>query len=152
MKLFTFLGKLLFSFFIIYVCLIVGKFISTFLPIKFPGSIIGLIILFILLKANLIKISWISPSANLLLKHMSCLFIPAAVGIITYLSEVYDSMFLIILNSFSGIALIILIVGRLFQHYTETPQERKHRKNLYKRASVIKKIKKTNIPALIVNK
>lgn len=129
------------SFLLIYLSLILGRFISDLLPFSFPGSIIGLIVLFLLLEFKVMKLEWILPAGNLLLKHMAFIFIPAAVGMVTYLNEVYDSALVIIINVLSGVALIILVVGRLFQHISETPEERAHRKETYRRAKQIKKFK-----------
>lgn len=129
------------SFLLIYLSLILGRFISDLLPFSFPGSIIGLIVLFLLLEFKVMKLEWILPAGNLLLKHMAFIFIPAAVGMVAYLNEVYDSALVIIINVLSGVALIILVVGRLFQHISETPEERAHRKETYRRAKQIKKFK-----------
>ena len=130
------------SFLLIYACLMGGKLISSYLPFTFPSSIIGLIILFLLLEFKVLRLNWILPSGNILMIHMAFLFIPAAVGMVAYLNEVYDSALVIIINVLSGIALIILVVGRLFQHFTESKEERSQRKNLYKRAKSIKEISK----------
>lgn len=136
------LVKYLFSLLIISFCLVAGHLISNLLPLAFPRSIIGLILLFLMLEFKVVKLDWIMPVAAPLLKHMAFLFLPVAVGVVTYLDQVYNSLFLIILNCFLGIALIIVVVGRVFQHYTETPIEREKRHNLYKRAKDIKRYKK----------
>lgn len=57
-------------------------------------------------------------------------------------------MVLIIFNMVSGIALILLVVGRLFQHMSETPEERKRRKLLYRRAIRYKKITRQKLNPL----
>ncbi len=121
------------SFLIIYACLMLGKLVSSHLPFVFPGSIIGLILMFLCLQFNIIKLNWIMPSGSILLKYMALTFMPVAVGIICYLDEVYSSIALIMLNIFVGVILIILVVGRLFQHLSESPEERKWRKDIYSR-------------------
>jgi holin-like protein len=141
--------SLILSFLVIYICLLAGKYISSVLPFVFPGSIIGLIFLFLLLELKIIKLDWILPAGNLLMKHMAFLFIPAAVGMVAYLNEVYSSAIVILINVFVGICLIILVVGRLFQHYSETPQERKHRKQMYRRANRLKRLKRQHSKSAI---
>lgn len=103
------------SFFIILACLAVGKWISSLLPFAFPGSILGMLILFMLLNFQLVRMHWIEPSASLLLRHMALLFIPVAVGLLAYLDTVMASLGVIILNVVLGISLILLVVGRLYQ-------------------------------------
>lgn len=147
----TFLKKFLWiviSFLIIYACLFIGKQIASLLPFVFPGSIIGLMLLFLCLEFRVVRLEWIMPSGSLFLKYMALLFMPSAIGIITYLNEVYSSMVLIIFNMVSGIALILLVVGRLFQHMSETPEERKRRKLLYRRAIRYKKITRQKLNPL----
>ncbi|WP_405349080.1 CidA/LrgA family protein [Ruminobacter amylophilus] len=138
------------SFLLIYACLFVGKQISSLLPFVFPGSIVGLLILFLCLEFRIIRLDWIMPSGSLFLKYMALLFMPSAIGIITYLNEVYSSMVLIIFNMVSGIALILLVVGRMFQHMSETPEERRKRKLMYKRALRFKKLAKRKLSTLSV--
>ncbi len=103
------------SFLIILACLALGKGISALLPFAFPGSIIGMLILFLLLNFQLVRMHWIEPSASLLLRHMALLFIPVAVGLLAYLDTVMASIGVIILNVLLGISLILLVVGRLYQ-------------------------------------
>lgn len=103
------------SFLIILACLAVGKWISSLLPFAFPGSILGMLILFILLNFQLVRMHWIEPSASLLLRHMALLFIPVAVGLLAYLDTVMASLGVIMLNVVLGICLILLVVGRLYQ-------------------------------------
>ena len=147
----TFLKKFLWiviSFLIIYACLFIGKQIASLLPFVFPGSIIGLMLLFLCLEFRVVRLEWIMPSGSLFLKYMALLFMPSAIGIITYLNEVYSSMVLIIFNMVSGIALILLVVGRLFQHMSETPEERQRRRRLYRRAIRYKKITRQKLKPL----
>lgn len=127
--------SLLSGFLILYGCLSAGRAVASLLPFAFPGSIVGLLLLFVLLEAGLVRMKWILPFSSILLKYMGLLFLPAAVGIIRYLGEVYASMGLILFNIFAGIFLILLAVGRLFQHLSETPLERQRRRELYRRAS-----------------
>ncbi|MEH6453890.1 MAG: CidA/LrgA family protein, partial [Psychromonas sp.] len=62
------------GFLIILVFLAIGKFLSSYLPFVFPGSIIGLLLLFISLSIGLIKIHWLLLPGNFILKHMAILF------------------------------------------------------------------------------
>ncbi len=61
-----------------------GKWIMATLHIKFPGSIVGLFILFILLYTKVIPEKWIASGAQILLAYMTLFFIPVTVGIIGY--------------------------------------------------------------------
>lgn len=106
---------LLVDFLIILTCLWLGKGIALLLPFSFPGSIIGMLLLFLLLNFQLVKLSAVERGATLLLRHMALLFIPVAVGLIAYLEPFTQSLGVIMLNVLLGIALILLVVGQLFQ-------------------------------------
>jgi holin-like protein len=62
----------------------VGKLITRYLHIPIPGSIVGLIMLFLLLQFKIIKVEWIERGASWLLGELILFFIPAAVGVINY--------------------------------------------------------------------
>jgi holin-like protein len=62
----------------------VCKLITKYLHIPIPGSIVGLIILFLLLQFKVIKVEWIEKGASWLLAELLLFFIPAAVGVINY--------------------------------------------------------------------
>jgi holin-like protein len=62
----------------------VGNVISRVLHLPIPGSIVGLIILFLLLQFKIIKVEWINKGASWLLAELILFFIPSAVGVINY--------------------------------------------------------------------
>lgn len=96
-------------------CLTVGKGLATLLPFAFPGSIIGLLLLFFLLSSQLLPFAWIHDSGQLLLRHMALLFIPVAAGLLGYVDILSDGLGLILSAALSGLMLILVVVGRLYQ-------------------------------------
>jgi holin-like protein len=103
------------GFLIIFLFLAIGKVLSAQLPIVFPGSIIGLIFLFLGLTTRLIKIEWVLVSANFILKYMVILFIPLSVGLINYFDLLLDNWLVILFSIFFTSFLIMFSVGHLFQ-------------------------------------
>ena len=63
----------------------IGDIVSLILPFPFPGSVIALILLFLLLLFKAIKPEQINIVADFLLKNMAIVFIPSTVSIIAYL-------------------------------------------------------------------
>lgn len=59
--------------------------ISQLLHLPIPGSILGIIVIFTLLKTNMIKLAWIEQGANWLLAELLLFFIPSAVGVMKYI-------------------------------------------------------------------
>ncbi|WP_429182261.1 CidA/LrgA family protein [Aeromonas salmonicida] len=103
------------DFMVIVACLLVGKTLAAILPFAFPGSIIGMLLLFVLLSLQLVKLHWVELGAGLLLRHMSVLFVPVAVGLVAWLEPLRQSFGLIMLCIVLGIVLILGTVGRLYQ-------------------------------------
>lgn len=103
------------GFVLLLACLLLGKSFAWLLPFDFPGSIIGLMLLFGLLTSQLIPITWVQDSAQLLLRHMALLFIPVASGLLAYVEVLSSGLALIISSALSGLILILIIVGRLYQ-------------------------------------
>lgn len=81
MKLFLICGQISILYFFYWV----GTLIQAFLHISIPGSIIGMLLLFLFLQTNIIKENWLSSGANFLLTYLALLFVPATVGLIDYL-------------------------------------------------------------------
>lgn len=96
--------KILFQIAIIYVVYIIGNYISRIISpiIIIPGSLIGMIILFIFLCTNIIKLPMIVDTGNFLLKYMGLFFVPLVVGIMDSFELIQDNFLQL---------LIILIVS-----------------------------------------
>ena len=78
-----------------------------------------MLLLFLLLNLQIVKLQWVEMGAGVLLKHMALLFIPVAVGLLGYIDTFMSSLGAIIINVFLGLVLILLIVGRLFQRMNQ---------------------------------
>ncbi len=68
---------------IILVTYFIGQVLQIVLHIPIPGSVIGLILLFLALQKGIIKVEMIEDVCEFLLSNMSFLFIPAGVGLVT---------------------------------------------------------------------
>ena len=74
--------KMMFQIGLLFGVCLVGQTISVFLPVPFPGSVLSMIILFLLLFSGVVKVDHIKQKADFLLKNMAFFFIPAGVGIL----------------------------------------------------------------------
>ena len=63
------------------ICLL-GEALSLVLPIPFPGSVIAMIFLFLLLLSGRLRPEHIREKSDFLLQNMAFFFIPAGVGIL----------------------------------------------------------------------
>ncbi len=86
-------------------------FILKLLKIPFPSAILGIIILFFLLKFKIIKEIWIKDFCNFLIKNMILFFIPFFVGIVCYSDIILKNFWAIILTIFLTTTFVIVFVG-----------------------------------------
>ena len=62
----------------------ISQIIEKLLPFSFPASVIGMILLFILLCVQSLKVDALRETSDFLLENMAFFFIPAGVSIINY--------------------------------------------------------------------
>ncbi len=87
--------------------------IATFLHLKIPGSILGLVLLFILLQMKIVKLKWIEIGGNWLVAELLLFFIPSAVGIIQYKHLLLDNGLKIIAVIFISSTIVMVCSGLL---------------------------------------
>lgn len=68
---------------IILIAYFLGVIIQSVFNLPIPGTVLGLIILFLALSFGIVKTEMIEDICDILTSHMSFLFVPAGVGLIT---------------------------------------------------------------------
>lgn len=93
---------------ILYAIYFIGVFIERTFHLPVPGSVIGMILLFILLLSNIVRPAWIENGAGFFTSHLTLFFIPATVGIVNYLNLFTGKGFLLILITILSTAFVML--------------------------------------------
>ena len=70
----------------------VSQIVEALLPIDFPASVIGMILLFDLLVFRVLKVEHIREKSDFLLANMAFFFVPAGVSIINYFDVLKSSV------------------------------------------------------------
>ncbi len=96
---------------LIFGCLILGNIVKHFLGISVPGSVFGMIILFLLLKSGHVKKDHIKRITGFLLDNMAFFFVPVGVGIVLYLDIIKSELYPIMASSLLSTLVILLVVG-----------------------------------------
>ncbi|WP_078550500.1 CidA/LrgA family protein [Litchfieldia alkalitelluris] len=109
----------------------IGCLIQEFLKVSIPGSIIGMLLLFLLLQLNIVKEKWFAKGSGFLLTYLAILFVPATVGLVDYLPYFYGSGFITLLIAFISTVLVMSVSGLISQSIA-TREERKQQ-NSYER-------------------
>lgn len=76
------------------------EIISGFLPFTFPASVLSLLVLFLLLLSNLIKLKDVEEVGSFLQNNMAIFFVPPAVAIVDDFNLFKDKVFQILFISF----------------------------------------------------
>ncbi|MFA8436101.1 MAG: CidA/LrgA family protein [Marinifilaceae bacterium] len=96
---------------VVMMCLLLGNAVKYLLGVSVPGSVFGMLILFLLLKQRLVKESDVSKFANFLLDNMAFFFVPPGVGILLYLDMIKKEITPIVGASIISTLLVFLVVG-----------------------------------------
>lgn len=68
----------------------IGNMITELLHLPLPGTLVGMIVLFVLLLTGVVKLEWFEQGAAVLIGELLLFFIPSAIGIIQY-SQLFGS-------------------------------------------------------------
>lgn len=102
---------------------LLGQGISFLTAGILPGSVIGMLLLFIALNLGYIKEKQVAQVSNVLLKNMVLFFLPAAVGLITTLKLVMDNMLSIATATLVSTTAVIITVGLIQQRMKNKTQK-----------------------------
>ncbi|SHJ93881.1 CidA/LrgA family protein [Propionispora hippei] len=102
---------------------VAGNQLALLLPIKIPGSIVGILIVFLFLKLGWLPLSWIEAGATLLVSELLLFFVPSVVGIINFSDILWSQSFgllaVIVASTLIMLAFIHLMTGLLAQYREE---------------------------------
>lgn len=85
--------------------------LAQWLHLPIPGTILGIIVLFLLLKFNIVKLDWIEAGASWLLAELLLFFIPAAVGIMEYIPMLKNDGIRILIVILSSTVIVMVSSG-----------------------------------------
>jgi len=90
-----------------------GEALSRLLHLPFPGPVIGMLLLLALLRWPAVR-EPVAATAQFLLAHLSLLFVPVGVGVMTYLGVLGQYglriALVIVLSTWIGMAVTVLVL------------------------------------------
>lgn len=104
-----------------------GVFIQELLHLSFPGSIIGLFLLFFCLSLKILKPPLLKDGSSLLLSHLSLLFVPATVGLIDHFDLFSGKGIISALVALFSTALVMISSAAISQLLTGAAGKREER-------------------------
>ena len=118
---------------ILYIMLYLGNLIAHYVPVGVPGSIWGLLLLFLGLTTRLIHLDWIYLGASLLIRFMAVLFVPVSVGIIKYSDLLIEQVNILLIPNVVSTCVTLVIMGLLGNHLFHLQSFTHKRKKVIKR-------------------
>lgn len=102
----------------------VGELLARGLSLPFPGPVVGMLLLLLALRWQVIR-EPVSLCADFLLSHLSLLFVPVGVGVMTHLSLVnqygFRMLAVVVLSTLAGLAVTVLCLYGLSQPKGKRP-------------------------------
>lgn len=93
-----------------------GELMSRGLHLPFPGPVIGMLLLVLALRWQAVRAP-VAACAGFLLSHLSLLFVPVGVGVMTHLGLLSQfgvrMLAVIVLSTWVGLAVTALVVRRM---------------------------------------
>ncbi|MBL3716184.1 CidA/LrgA family protein [Lactococcus garvieae] len=107
--------KIYFQLLIIFGFSFAGDTLSNSLHLPIPGSILGMIFLFLALQFKVLKFTDVDEVGSFLINNMTILFLPAGVGIMAKWSLISDSWWQIALIVLLALIVNVFVLGHLVQ-------------------------------------
>lgn len=103
------------AFAILFGCLAVGEVVVGLSGIRFPSSLIGMLLLTVLLKLGWVKLKWVRGSSDFLVGNIGFFFVPAGVAIMAYFDLLKAQWLPISVAIVVSTVLVILTTGWVHQ-------------------------------------
>ncbi len=108
--------KILRQIILLFLMIFIGEMLNKVFKIPIPGNILGMIILLLALLTGIIKLNQIEEISKFLLDHLSVLFIPAGVGLLSIAGMLRGSWYIILLISIVTTILVMSTTGLVVRY------------------------------------
>jgi putative effector of murein hydrolase LrgA (UPF0299 family) len=100
-----------------------GELLSHALRLPFPGPVVGLVLLLVTLRFDAVR-NPVAVCADYLLSHLSLLFVPVGVGVMTHLGLISEHglrmLAVIVLSTWIGLGVTALVLRALLKRSPRT--------------------------------
>ncbi|ENQ3105895.1 Putative effector of murein hydrolase LrgA, UPF0299 family [Bacillus sp. 491mf] len=107
----------------LYVFYMIGTWIGGTFHLPIPGSLIGMLLLFILLSLNVLPVKWFDFGAETLVDLMPFLLVPSIIGLMNYgsffVSKGISLLITVVLSTF----IIIVVAGHTGQYFANRKEK-----------------------------
>ena len=90
-----------------------GEIMKYFIPLSVPGSIYGLILMFVLLLTGALKVEHVKETGEFLIEIMPLMFIPAGVGLVTSWSQLQPFLVPLLVITVVSTFVVMIVTGKV---------------------------------------
>lgn len=101
-----------------------GELMKYFLPLPVPGSIYGLLLMFVLLFTKVIKVEHVKDVGEFLIEIMPLMFIPAGVGLMSSWNDLQGFLVPLLVITVATTFIVVFVTGKV----TDFMMDRKEKK------------------------
>lgn len=91
--------------------------LSRALHLPIPGNVVGALLLALLLAVGVVPLRWVEDGADLLLKNLGLLFVPAAVLVVRIVPSVRHQLWAIALVMVVSTLIVLVVTGLLSERW-----------------------------------
>ena len=103
---------------------LIGEWIAKATSAPIPGNVVGMLLLAALLLARVVPLKFVEEGADLLLKWLALLFVPAAVSVVRYWGLLRGELVGIVAVVVVTTVVVMLVTGVLAER-TQRPTEKR---------------------------
>jgi holin-like protein len=100
---------------IIFACLALAELIVYATGIRFPSSLIGMLLLTLSLKLGLVKLEWVKGISDFLLGNLSLFFVPPGVALMLYFGLIQEELLPIVAATLISTIAVLAATGWTYQ-------------------------------------
>jgi holin-like protein len=82
-----------------------------------PGSVIGMLFLTALVETRVLPVAVVRGAADLLVRHLALLYVPAGVALLVYWGAVRGELFAIAAAGLGSLVAVLVVVGLIVQRF-----------------------------------
>ena len=94
-----------------------GEWLVRATHVAIPGSVVGMLALTALLEFGVLPLHVVRRPAELLVRHLALLYVPAGVALIAYVAVVRHDLLAITLAALASLVTVLVVVGGIIQRF-----------------------------------
>lgn len=104
-----------------------GELMKYCIPLPIPGSIYGLLLMFVLLLTKVIKVEHVKDVGEFLIEIMPLMFIPAGVGLMASWGELQGFLMPLLVITITTTFIVIFVTGKVTDFMMDRKEKNKQK-------------------------